>query len=947
MNSTIKKNSSIRLQVIIHSLLMSSCILFNQVSAQTLPSGFTQVQVASGITNPTVMSFSPDGRLFVAGQSGVMRVIKNGVLLTKPFISLSVNASGERGLLGIAFDPNFNSNNYLYLYYTLPTAANNRISRFTASGDTVIPGSESIILNLDPLSGATNHNGGTMKFGNDGMLYVGIGENANSANSQNLDTYHGKVIRINPNGTIPAGNPYPTGTVQRRSVWQYGLRNPYTLSVQSTTGKIFVNDVGQNTWEEINNATTGGLNFGWPTAEGNSVNPAFTNPIYAYSHGSGDDHGCAITGGTFYNPTVNTYPPAYTGAYFYVDFCNNWINYLTISGTTATRFPFATGIAGSPVSITTGNDGNLYFLSRSNNAVYKVVYNGATAPVISSQPQSLSVNAGQSATFSVSASGTLPLAYQWKKNTINIPGATGSTLTISNVNSSHAGQYTVTVTNTVSSVTSNAATLTVSSNALPVAQITSPTAGTTYAGGNIISFSGTASDTEDGTIPASSFDWVITFHHDNHIHPGPAVASGVPGGQFTIPNTGETASNVYYRIHLIVTDSQGAIDSSYIDILPRIVTITLQTAPVGLTVTLDGQPVVAPYTFTGVEGILRTLGVVTPQTISNALIYNWSSWQHGGSVTQNISTPATSITYTANFTAGLRTAETAVSTTAGLNYSYYEGIWSVLPDFNSLSAVTLGTVTTFSLSPMERMDDFGFNYQGYISVPVSGIYTFYLTSDDGSNLYIGNSLVVANDGLHGAQERTGKIGLKAGLHAIRVLFFEHTGNHVLTASYEGPGINKQSIPASVLYKGQTSSVLTPVADAFIRTGSHSSTAHGVTNSKRLNMRNGNTAGENNMETLLKFNISDLSENFSSAKIRLYGNLKETTTSSVIADMYEITDSTWLENTVTWDNKPAVLSTVIASRIFTGNALSYHEWDITSWLITKTDYFVDNLIWNPE
>ena len=288
--------------ILIVNLLISPSL----IKAQTYPAGFQQVLVANGISNPTVMAFAPDGRLFVAQQTGALRIIQNGVLLATPAITLSVNSSGERGLLGIAFDPNFTSNNFIYLYYTLSSAANNRISRFTMSGNTIVAGSELVVLNLDPLSSATNHNGGTIDFGPDGKLYVGIGENANTANSQNLDTYHGKILRINSDGTVPAGNPFAGGSAQRQRVWEYGMRNPYTLSIQPGTGRIFVNDVGQNTWEEVNDCTTGGLNYGWPTAEGFNSNPAFTNPVYAYAHGSGVGFGCAITGGTFFNPSAHS-----------------------------------------------------------------------------------------------------------------------------------------------------------------------------------------------------------------------------------------------------------------------------------------------------------------------------------------------------------------------------------------------------------------------------------------------------------------------------------------------------------------------------------------------------------------------------------------------------------------------------------------------------------------
>ena len=147
-------------------LAVSFCIAFiNTAMGQDLPLGFSQVLVSNGIGAPTTMAFAPDGRIFVAQQSGQLRIIKNGILLTQPFISLNVDASGERGLLGIAFDPAFASNNFIYLYYTLASGANNRISRFTANGDVAVAGSEVVVLNLDPLSTATNHNGGTMQFG--------------------------------------------------------------------------------------------------------------------------------------------------------------------------------------------------------------------------------------------------------------------------------------------------------------------------------------------------------------------------------------------------------------------------------------------------------------------------------------------------------------------------------------------------------------------------------------------------------------------------------------------------------------------------------------------------------------------------------------------------------------------------------------------------------------
>ena len=622
----------------------------NESNAQSLPAGFSQVLVTNGITNPTTMAFAPDGRIFVAQQAGQLRVIKNGTLLSQPFLSVSVNSSGERGLLGVAFDPAFATNKYIYIFYTISSGARNRISRFTANGDVAVAGSEVIILDLDPLSSATNHNGGNMQFGPDGKLYIGTGENANTDWAQDLNSYHGKILRINADGSVPAGNPYTTGSSQKLRVWSYGLRNPFTLSIQPGTGRLFVNDVGQVDWEEINEATTSGKNFGWAWTEGNTTNPLYSSPIYTYQHReAGSGSGCAITGGTFFNPSSTNYPAAYMGKYFYMDYCGNWINMLTLSGTTATSTTFASNIAGSPVAILTGTDGNLYFLSRNNNALYKITYSGSSAPVITTQPQSISVAQGNTATFSVTVTGSTPLSYQWKKSGTNISGATNSTYSIASTVTSNAGTYSVTVTNAAGTVTSSNATLTVTSpNVAPTANITSPVAGYTYAGGQLINYAGTGTDPENGTLAASAFKWYILFYHDTHNHPGPTAVSGVKNGSFTIPSTGETASNVWYRLFLVVTDSQGATDTAYTDILPRTSLITINSSPQGLAITLDGQPFTTPFTVTSVEGITRSVSATSPQTL-NGISYNFINWSQGGTQTQSFATPVNDVVYTANY----------------------------------------------------------------------------------------------------------------------------------------------------------------------------------------------------------------------------------------------------------------------------------------------------------
>ena len=278
------------------ALVLFAGILSSSVSAATLPAGFSESVVASGMSVPTAMAQAPDGRIFVTEQAGSLRVIKNGALLATPFVTVSTTASGERGLLGVAFDPNFVENHYVYVYYTVPTAPiHNRVSRFTANGDVAVAGSEFVVMDLDNLSSATNHNGGAIHFGPDGKLYVAVGENANSANAQSIDNRLGKLLRINPDGTIPEDNPtsfpgipgMPTGA--NRAIWSVGLRNPYTFAFQPVSGRMFINDVGQNVWEEIDDGIAGS-NYGWAICEGfcSPPNGNYRDPLYAYSHsGSG------------------------------------------------------------------------------------------------------------------------------------------------------------------------------------------------------------------------------------------------------------------------------------------------------------------------------------------------------------------------------------------------------------------------------------------------------------------------------------------------------------------------------------------------------------------------------------------------------------------------------------------------------------------------------------
>jgi glucose/arabinose dehydrogenase len=341
-------------------------------SAPVLPPGFTNSPFASGLTSPTDMEFAPDGRLFVTEDAGTVRIAKpDGTLSTFLNISTKVDSKGERGLLALTFDPGFSTNHYLYLHYTRKgtstTPPHNRVVRVTAGGDSAVSGSEQLIFRLGNQSAANEFPqfmGGALDFKN-GKLYVATGDNDTPDKAQQLTNLFGKMLRINKDGTIPTNNPfYSTATGNNRAIWALGLRNPFKFAIQPAMGTIFINDVGKNSWEEINQLEKG-ANFGWPVHEGEAHDPDYVDPIFAYAHGSTNTTGCAITGGAFYNPPTVDFPVQYVDDYFFADYCNGWIRVRDSEGTVS---GFATGLE-RPIDLEVSQAGELYYLSRSSTGI--------------------------------------------------------------------------------------------------------------------------------------------------------------------------------------------------------------------------------------------------------------------------------------------------------------------------------------------------------------------------------------------------------------------------------------------------------------------------------------------------------------------------------------------------------------------------------------------------
>jgi glucose/arabinose dehydrogenase len=341
--------------------------------------GLTFEEVATGLSNPLWITSPPgDSRLFVVEQTGTIRIVQDGALLPDPFLDISdriTTQGAEQGLLGLAFHPDYATNGAFYVYYT-DTAGTVVVSRFGVSGDPNVADPASEVVTLTQAEPYPNHNGGAILFGPDGYLYLGIGDGGSAGdpqgNGQNLGTWLGKLLRIKPDPAavtdapqyaIPGDNPFVDTAGALPEVWSYGLRNPWRVSFDSATGDLWIADVGQNEWEEIDRAAAGspgGENYGWSIREGAHCFRAETcdtdgliDPVAEYSH----SEGVSVTGGYVYHGTAI---PELDGTYLYADFGTGllWGLRPAGDGTYVASAPIETGF--NVASFGQGNDGELY-----------------------------------------------------------------------------------------------------------------------------------------------------------------------------------------------------------------------------------------------------------------------------------------------------------------------------------------------------------------------------------------------------------------------------------------------------------------------------------------------------------------------------------------------------------------------------------------------------------
>jgi glucose/arabinose dehydrogenase len=593
-----------RLAALLLALLLVPCTSPAQTFSD--PGFAAQVVVTMPAFQLVGMAWTPDGAMFLWQKNGLVRVFRNGALLPTPFIDLRgfVNTYDDRGLLGLALDPDFDNNHYVYLAYVYegggnPDDTGPKISRLTrvtanpANTDVALPGSEVIILNDIPAA-ASAHTAGTIRFAPDGTLFLANGDggtasfaNTNSLNAQNIDSLSGKILRINPDGTAPAPpkvpNPFYDGTNSIRSkVYAYGLRNAFRYDFRPGVNDLYACDVGWNDWEEVDHVVPG-ANYGWPCFEGPDPQPDYqstfpgtcgplqssqvTFPEYTYDHSVGS----AAVGGSFY--TGVAYPEAYRDNFFFADYTGGFMRRLVLNanGTIAQNLLFATDV-GVPVSTEVGPDGLLYYGDFVTGNVKRILYNGPTA-VASATPRFGYSPLGVS--FSSAGSTGSGLSYAWAFG----DGGTSSAASPSHTYTSATVQTrTAQLTVTDSSARTAVATVDVTIGSLPPnPSISMPADGVGVNPGTTVFFAGSATD-PDESLPPSALSWQVLLHHNTHVHS--FVGGSGTSGSFVAEFHG--TGTYYYEVILTATDSSGLSASTSVAV-PILNDTAAPTAPTNLT----------------------------------------------------------------------------------------------------------------------------------------------------------------------------------------------------------------------------------------------------------------------------------------------------------------------------------------------------------------------------
>jgi glucose/arabinose dehydrogenase len=726
----------------------------------------TSLVIGSGLDGPSGFEIAPDGRIFILERSGRIKIVKNGQLLAEPFADLPSEATGDRGLIGIAFDPDFGvANHYVYFYYTGLDLLNHLV-RFDASGDVGADGPYTI-FQTQSLSQHL-HVGGSIRFGPDGKLYFAVGDNGYSSNAQDLTNPHGKILRINKDGSIPPDNPFVGQPGKVGAIWAYGFRNPWRFQFDSLTGQLYVGDVGDFSWEELDRVVKGG-NYGWPLHEGMCTSncAGFIDPIYAYPHNGAS---AAVTDGPVYRGGM--FPSVYQGSLFFGDYAAGFIKRAELDGSgNVTAVDDFDPVAGSVVDLKVAPDGSMYYLTYYPGALYHITYNTTSHLPVANATADIT-HGLQADPVHFSSAGSYdpdgdPLTYHWDFGDGTTSSEADPVKTYPNI-----GVYTVQLTVSDGTGSTPARPIVIQIGIPPTLTVALPHGGDTYRAGDTITYNAFASDAAGFDLNDNNIKTVVRLHHGTHYHPFAGPLTG-RAGSFTIPTTGEPSADTSYEITVTAIDANGLSAAKVVSVYPIKSHFTLATSPAGLGLVLDGVPEATPLTVTGVVGFQRELAAPPTAVAPDGTVYHFTGWSDGKGVRHVITTPEADTTYIATY------APSAPFSARYFDNRNLSGTPVLARDDPRIDFLW----KEGSPDPAVPVDNFSARWTR-TEYFAAGRYRFTTVTDDGVRLYVDGRLAI--DQWHGQTDTAYNYvtDLGAGNHAIRMEYYDEGGDALAKLSWD-------------------------------------------------------------------------------------------------------------------------------------------------------------------
>ncbi|MBJ7330107.1 MAG: PQQ-dependent sugar dehydrogenase [Solirubrobacteraceae bacterium] len=682
--------------------LILTCVLcaVAPAHAATLPAGFSEQTMVGGLSMPTAVAWTPDGRMLIAEKEGVLKVADPGQTTARQILDLrsTVHSYWDRGLLGLAVDGQFATNPYVYLLFTYEMAPGNadrygpmisQLRRYRLNADSTLTDMKVILgtytSSLCPApsnavdcipSEGDSHSIGSVRSAPDGTLYAGSGDASSysmvdplALRTYNEQSLAGKIVHIDREGRGLTGHPFCPAETDLTKVcaklYNKGFRNPFRFDLLPTGDGLIVGDVGWGEREELDIIRSGGGNYGWPCYEGSGRTSGYADraecaveyaregtatadrvPNWSYDRNGAD---AAVVGGPMY--PSGSYPDDYDGDIFVADYAQGWVKHLDVDAqdrvTAATSF--ATDWSG--VQLIRTPSGDIAYVSfgtgdPGTGSVMRIAYGtGNRVPVADATATPSSGSAPLTVNLSSSASRDPdgdPLTYRWTFG----DGTAASTAASPQHVYTAAGTYTVTL--TVDDGRGGTASDTVqitAGNDPPVPVIAAPLAGATFRGGDVVALRGSATDPGVGAVAASGLNWRVTLHHGTHTHPIVQVA-GAAETSFRAVEDHDADS--YYEIELTATDATGLSAVKRVEIRPETRLLKLDSSPAGAPITYAGRAFTAPYSQDAAVGF-RTSVSAAERFTRDGRMWEFTGWSDSGARLHDIAIPASALTLTATY----------------------------------------------------------------------------------------------------------------------------------------------------------------------------------------------------------------------------------------------------------------------------------------------------------